>query len=122
MHSAAGIAAAAAAIHSSSSAVDSAVNANVLGVASTSHTTSLSQNVVLKENKYRGGDAGKSGIEATSEENHMLKDMTSNLLPESSSDVVSSTMDDEEENVETNEVSDANRHEERRRTVKNKVK
>ena len=122
MHSAAGIAAAAAAIHSSASAGNSSLNADVPGVASSSHTTSLYQNVVPKENKDREVDTVKSGINSTSEKSHVSKELPTKMLLESSSDVVSSTMDEEEENMETYEAPNAHRHEEKRRKAKNKVK
>ena len=85
------------------------------------HTTSSIQTLAAKETKPVHLEDVRPGISGYCENNIVSKDIVSTPLPESSSDVVSSTMEEDMDNERYDEVSIQNRHDERRRKAKNKV-
>ena len=113
INSAAGIAAAAAAMQSPSSAGNP--GRNVKG--SRQPQTSPS-----KHHNAKNLPSEEYGMEDNSGESSASNDMKSKPLPESSSNVVSSTMGEEEDTMKSTEAIDTNRNDGRRRKAKLKVR
>ena len=105
-------------MHSSSSSGNLPVAKQFPSTSSSNHTANSIQTFDNKETKLLNIESERIGI---CEKNIVPKDITSTPLPESSSDVVSSTMEEDVENESYDEVSITNRHDERRRKAKNKV-
>ena len=99
-------------MHSSSSTGNLPVSKQLSSTPASIHTTSAIQTLAPK---------GTMQVNLESERNVVSKDIISAPLPESSSDVVSSTMEEDVDSERYVEVSNANRHDVRRRKTKNKV-
>ena len=99
-------------MHSSSSTGNLPVSKQLSNTPASIHTASSIQTLSSKETKL---------VNLESERSIVSKDITPTPLPESSSDVVSSTMEEDVDSERYAEVSNTNRHDERRRKAKNKV-
>ena len=106
-------------MHSSSSTANLPGSKASSSTLSSVATPSSIQNLADKKDKVVNLE--KSGMLGSPKKNIDSKNTISNPLPESSSDVVSSTMEEDVDNERFNEITNTSKSDERRRKTKNKV-
>lgn len=118
MHSAAGIAAAAAAMHSSTSIANSTSSKDLTSKHSSAQAVSSPEKITENENSSHHKSPIDLKKELSQKKDPASNNIISHPIPESSSDIVSSTMEEDEEYCEPINTI---RQDERRGKTKKKV-
>ena len=118
MHSAAGIAAAAAAMHSSTSMANSTSSKDLTSKHSSAQAVSSPEEITESENSSHHKSPVELKNELSQKKDPAPNNIMSHQIPESSSDIVSSTMEEDEEYCEPINTI---RQDERRGKTKKKV-